>query len=352
HLQASAYDGSNSHGHGTYAYWVTTSGIWRIFGDSIIPMGFESDLQYFATTDLFVHSTAWISVTAFGRWLYASRGSQVWQGFIHEDGLVTWFGAIVNLTSTSIVKVQLDDGPALWCCSSDLGTPTIRRMPLQADGSIRASLGSTRGADGVAGVTATLQLGTDDFGQPDHIKQMRRFWVITEDGSAPSMGSTLTLQVERDGGSVEAVGANITTTGFTERTWTVGTNDTFREARFSLKLVVPTSALDTRIRAFGYEAHTPSIYQAKIPLTPDSVRGYALGIQGSLQQLRTLQNAQRVAVKEPELDATRNGYILASRANVSWFHPGEKLVGAEGGRGVGYEVIVTIEFFDIPASIA
>ena len=82
------------------------------------------------------------------------------------------------------------------------------------------------------------------------------------------------------------------------------------------------------------------------------MRGYALGIQGSLQQLRTLQNAQLVAVKEPELDSTRNGYILASRAQTSWFHPGEKLVGAEGGRGVGYEVIVTIEFFDIPASVA
>jgi len=159
--------------------------------------------------------------------------------------------------------------------------------------------------------------------------------------------------VQRDGVTTDQnVGAVVTGNGFAERTLTVGTNDLFYTARFGFNVTNMDSSTDPRVRAWGYEVHTPSIYQAKIPLTPDSVRGYALGIQGSLQQLRTLQNAQRVAVKEPELDSTRNGYILASRAQTYWFHPGEKLVGAEGGRGVGYEVTVTIEFFDIPASVA
>jgi len=347
-LQTSVYDGSNSHSHGPYTYWITASSMWRIFGDSMTQVGFESDPQYLSAgsgMDSIQSNPQWLSVYGYGRWLYASKGGQTFQAFIRDDGTLQWYGALLNEQSTAIERCIVDDGPALWVASGS----SFFRMTLQLDGSTRASLGSARGPN-LAGVTAYFRLGLDDFGVPDRQKQARRMWILLE----ATGGESYQLIIQRDGVTTDQnVGAAITSTdGLTERTFTVGTNDLFYTARFGYNVSNMGTLNDARVRAWGYEVHTPSIYQAKILLTPDSVRGYALGIQGSLQQLRTLQNAQRVAVKEPELDATRNGYILASRANVSWFHPGEKLVGAEGGRGVGYEVIVTIEFFDIPASVA
>jgi len=347
--QVSAIDGSNSHGHGPYAYWITRSGIWRILGDNMSPVGFEADPQYFANSTEIEPGTFWLSCTAIGRWLYATRGGQTWQAFIRDDGTLQWYGSIVDGNGGAYQRCVLDGGlgvyvgPALWVAS---GTSVVR-MDLQADGSMRSSLGATRGT---AGITSRLRIGTDDFGRPDRQKQLRRMWLVVDTYVSTEQYQ---LVIIRDGATADQnVGAAIAAAGLAERIPTVGTNDLFFAARYGYNITGVTAGGEPLVRAFGIECHTPSIYQAKIPLTPDSVRGYSMGIQGSLQNLRTLQNAQRVAVKEPELDATRNGYVTASRANVSWFHPGEKVVGAEGDRGIGYEVIVTVEFFDIPSSVA
>ena len=356
-LQSSTIDGSNSHGHGPYAYWVTASGIWRIFGDAMLPMGFESDSQYFdyivpSITGGGIDKASWRSVTAYGRWLYATHGRQVFQGFIEEDGLVKWYGPIYQADNAAdppyTARCIVDNGPALWVVitSASAATSDIVRFNLEADGSIRDTIDDDRGPSGT-NIIPALRLGTDDFGRPDRLKQIRRFWIVTE-GLA---GDTLQLQASLDGAVEQQVGLNITTNGLVERVPStaafgntiLGSNDIFREARFGVNISVFSTTSDPRWRAFGVEVRTADIYRAKIILTPESVRGYALGIQGLLQELRALKNAQRVAIKQPELDATRNGYILSVR---------EKVIGAEGAAGIGYEVDVLLEFFDIPASVA
>jgi len=166
-------------------------------------------------------------------------------------------------------------------------------------------------------------------------------WLVTE-----GMGNGMVFVVghQFDGATnTTQVGANITANGLTERIATVGTTDTFREARFAVNGSAVPATTDPRWRSFGVECRTADLVPVKILLTPDTVAGYAHGIQGSLQLLRELQNGQRIAIKQPELDATRNGYVMSVK---------EQVVGQEGDRGIGYEVDVTLEFFDIPASVA
>lgn len=349
-LTTSVFNGSNSHGHGTYAYWVDQAALWRILGDNVLPVGFESDPQYFATANVdIVANSQWRSVTAYGRWLYATRSGQLWQGFIKDDGTVQWYGAIWNESTNSALRCNIDagvgTGPALWLASSTTpGFTTFYRFDLQLDGSMRSVIGSSRGAQ--SGSVPTFRFGTDDFDKPDRTKQLRRFWVITEGFVA---GDILQLQAELDGAAAQNVGTTITTNGLIEKVPTatssgtvLASSDSFREARIGFKFTGFAGTSDPRIRAMGVECLTPPIYKATIELTPESVRGYQRGIQGMLQDLRELQNGQRVELKAPELDATRTSYITSVQ---------EKVVGKELDT-VGYEVEVLAEVMTIPSSVA
>ncbi len=330
-LSSGTYEGSNSHVHGPYAYWVAQSGIWRLFGEFIFPVGFESDPDYFSdSTDFIDDAVNWKSVVAYGRWIYATRGKQLWQGYIEDDGKVTWLSALV-MDGLTTMRLAIDDTPALWLIG--IGTAAAIKITLQADGSTRSALDVARAA--AAAGTAVFVLPKADFDFADRLKQLRRLWVITE----AMANSTLSLRVQRDGAAVATVGATITTSGFFERIPTPGTDDTAREFRAQLSWAW-TGTSDSRIRAFGMDCHTLDLYRAQIPLTKKAVRGFSGGIRGLLKQLRDLQQAQLVNVKEPELNTTFSGYVMS----VS-----EQTVDEEGGEGIGYMVDVLIERAAIPA---
>lgn len=321
--------GANSHGHGTYTYWIHSSGIWRIIGELITPVGFESDPAFYAYAAADVDLTLqWTSVVAYGRWLYASRGTQIYTAYIEDDGMLRWHGSIFDASQN--LRVQMDDGPTLYIIG--LAAFPILYMNLQADGSMRAPLGSQR----ETGLTSTFRLGRTDFRRLDRSKQLRRTWIITEGMSGTS---SFKLQVLRDGAAAEDVGATITTDGFFERTWTPGTLDTCREVE--LRVVgVANSNVDSRFRALGIEALAFGIYRATIVLNPETIRGYSKGIRGSLSALRKLQSKSLINIKEPEINSTFSGRVLSIK---------EKATAAEGGDGIGYSIEVLIERTDIPA---
>lgn len=345
-LELNAYRGSNSHAHGPYTYWIDPSGLWRIYNDTMTPVDYGSDLAYcsFGQTDLPAFS--WNSVVAFGRWLYATNSSQLWQGYIEDDGKVKWFGPIIHRpeagSSSNITRVVMipggtdDTGPILFY----LELVKLYRINLMGDGSTRQALNVNRGIATAANIVPRLMQGTDDFDMPDRLKQARRFWILVEKLSEAS--GTMQGRAIMDGGAEASIGAspNITANGLTEKIWTPGTADTFREAQFGYQHSVVSGTSDPRVRAWGVEVRTPSIYQAEIPLTPESVVGFSGGIRGMLKRLRDLQNAQLVAIKEPEINSTFNGYVMKVI---------EEATPAEGGEGVGYNVKVLVQRFTIPA---
>lgn len=331
-LNSPTYDGANSAVHGPYGYWVSAPSLRRIWNEQITDIGFETYKKYYAdAADLIDDSVSWNSIVTKNRWAYGGRGTRAYQGYIENDGTITWLSAI--MVSVATVKVALDDTPALWVFSAVTSTQAAR-LPLQADGSTRSVLGTARG---INETTRTMTLPKLNFGTADRLKQLRRMWAILEGMST----CTFQFQAERDGAAVQNVGSGITASGLTEAIPTPGTNDTFRELRprFTLATTGSTGS-DSRVRALGIDCHTLDVYRAVIPLRPDTVKGYSGGIKGLLKKLRHLQGAQRVAVKEPEVNETFTGYILS----VS-----EKVVGAEGGAGVGYDVSVLIERAEAPA---
>jgi hypothetical protein len=334
HPNASSFLGANSHAHGTYTYWLHPSGIWRIVGDLMSPQTFEAQPYFYAfeSTD-FDLSLRWSSVVAYGRWLYATRGTQLFAAYINDDGTLIWHGAIQNDSVALRVGITMNlssGNPDLWLMTS---STTLYRIALQSDGSMRQALGTGRGTQ----TNAVFRLPRWDGGRIDRLKQLRRMWITTEGVS----GATALIggRVRRDGGAVETILTADNTEGFREGVLTPGTNDTFREVEAQV-LMTQGNANDPRVRAIGLEAHTLDVYEAVIPLNPDTVGGFSGGIKGLLQSLRHLQHGASLAVKEPEINSDFNGYVLSVR---------EKAVPGEGGRGIGYEVRVLIERAAAPA---
>lgn len=336
HPNISGDIGSNSHGHGTFTFWVHPSGVWRIVGDLMIPVNFDADPKFYAFLAAdFDLSTQFSSFVAYGRWAYATRGTQLFAAFINDDGTLIWHGSIYDGSFALRVGMDLDPttgNPALWVAHTG---GSVLVVSLQADGSMRAPLGSNRGV--VSG--ATFRLPRWDGGRAERTKQLRRFWLIGE-GFAGTDG--VTPQVRRDGGSIETIpgGSGLQPAGsLTELVWTPGTNDTFREVELRFGSWDSDGTGDPRLRAFGIEAHTFDVYEAVIPLTPDAVKGFSGGIRGMLKKLRHLESTDLTAFKEPEVNETFNGYVLGVQ---------EQVVGREGNDGVGYQVRVLIERAAVP----
>lgn len=337
HPNVGGYVGCNSHGHGTYAFWVHPSGIWRIVGDLMTPVAIEADPNFYAyATADFTLAAQWDSVCGYGRWIYASRNLQVFAGFIKDDGTVIWHGSIMEVAAGGLKVAGIDidpttNLPTLWI----VGSASLYRIDLRGDGSMRGPLDGNRWD--LAGSSATFRLPRWNGGRMDRTKQLRRFWSITE-----GFGGTdsARLSVKRDGAAAENVSSAITTNTLTEAVPTPGTNDTFREIEAQISSWTADGTGDPRFRALGLDAHTFDVYKAVISLTPNNVRGYSGGIRGLLKKLRHLKNADALAVKEPETNDTFTGYVLGVR---------EKVVGQEGGDGIGYEVEVLLERGTVPA---
>ena len=350
-LLADEYDGSDSHGHGAYAYWAGSAGLWRVLGDRATPIGAESDPAWVNAANLGVaapflgisNQVRWASVVAWGRWIYASILStpfatgDVFVGYIRDDGTVLWHGSLYRAASLR-TRVTITgpaggtDGPILWI----VGTGKIRGMKLGADGSPRTSLGNFSRGD--ASLRADFILSEDDFDLPDKEKQWRRMWAYVE--GLPGDG-TMTVGFyayrDRDGGAI--VGAAISSDGYTSRDLTPGSSDKAFAMqpgiRFTATGGYDPTASDPRVRSFGYEARTATIYQATIPAVPDELRG-GVGVEDALQNLRRLLGASRVAIGEPDINATFNGEIVGVQ---------EEAVPTDSG--TGYKINVLIQRWDV-----
>ncbi len=350
-LLADEYDGSNSHGHGAYGYWGGSSGLWRILAERAMPIGPESSpiwstVTYVLSPPLIGYNNQirWVSVAAWGRWIYASllsvsvSAGDVLFGYIRDDGTVLWHGSMHRPTGTN-VRVAITPpagasaGPILWIIIDG----KIQGIKLAADGSPRTAIGDNN--RGSAGINASLDASEDDFDLPDKEKQLRRMWAYAEglpgDGTA-----TISVRASLDGGTMTTRGAAITTDGYTSRDLTPGSSDKFfrmlPELAMSMNGGYDPTGSDPRARSWGYEARTATIYRATIPAVPDEVRG-GVGVEDTLQNLRRLLGASRVAIGEPDINATFNGEIVGVQ---------EKAVKTDSG--TGYIIEVLVQRWDVP----
>lgn len=310
--------------HGPYAYWPHSSGLWRIFGDRADSVDFASDPNWAsASLDSVIPSffggadQMWTSFTAWGHWCYATLQTDLFQGYIREDGRITWHGIMIN--SAQSLRCQITHnpetaagGPILWVID-DSSTPNLFRIDLDADGSTRDVTVSPGTNRGVASEDGRFYLPSTDFGRPEQQKQLRMAWLTADDWDSEVTGS---LRIHRDRAATsELIGSTFTSVTNTavEQAWTPGTNDTFREARLQVLLSASASYApatnDIKIRALGMRAVTPHVYKATIPLTGGDLRGFSAGITGALSNLRNLKKGKSIAVLEPAENATFTGYV-------------------------------------------
>ncbi|KKK84467.1 hypothetical protein LCGC14_2783040, partial [marine sediment metagenome] len=157
-------------------------------------------------------------------------------------------------------------------------------------------------------------------------------WVYAE-GTLTNAG--LGLYTHIDGTAVALLGSNITTSGFVERAWPgidVGGVDLAYRVVVRVTFVTNgsyTTTDDPRIRQIGIEARTADIWRYTIPLTRDR--------KDKRYLLRHLKNGQRIAIRDPDENATYNGYILAVR---------EKAEGDPNSSDFRYGIEVDVERWD------
>jgi len=349
--------GSNSHGHGPYAYWVDVSGIWRIIGENATPMGPEAhpDFGAVALDGMTSPFTAgqWRSVTAIGRWLYATHYSSLgsidgdlFYGYIASDGTVErWHGSLYD--SERCLRVQRLSIPALVIVEGKPGdddTPAIHIMELEADGSPRTRLDGQRAAVPAAGETSehfavmpALDWGW--LGFADREKQLARIGFTTE---GMVTGSSWQMNMWRDANAQQTVGAAVSSDTFTEvEPATPGTSDTFYDLFIApwLTLTESFAGGDPRLRRLVVEARLASALTVEI----DVLRGRPapnLGFEEALSNLRKLSAGARVPVIGPERQNAINGHVTGV---------GEAMVGDPDKADWGLRFTLQLETFDIDA---
>lgn len=335
-LNIGTYEGSNSHQFGPFVYCPYKGGLKRIFGDLSDDTGFEADPAWISRTldsyNVFDADSFWLSVTGWGRWVYgsisgAAKGAMFVGYIIGESGLIHWLGpyaALGSSLSRSVVTAGADS-PILW--KVDGGS--IQRIALAQDGSLRTALGGTRGA---ASTTYRLFLSSWVPAEGKNV-QVRRLWAITEHTSA-GWGSNNPLQLIlfRNGAvTSDDVGATINAVGFFERVPTAG-SDLARELRMGLEVVSDAAVTaDPRIRAWGIDCMPPSYYRVALEL-----RGKGRGLREALDALRDMRGGDAIAVREPGMNSTYQGYVTDVR---------EKAVELPTG-AVGYDVELELERYD------
>lgn len=341
------YDGVNSYVHGPLFFWCHSSGFWRVQGDSALPVGPQSDPEWTnLTLDGFTPFTTgafsqWNSVQAWGQWIYATYGDSLFYGRIVEDARIHWHGVLYRVAGSVlkcfITEATSTDNPDLWV--TDTLAATVTRFALDADGSPRTPFGSKRGTD-----TETFQhwLPKVNSGEVRELVQWRFMWALTENWVSTA---SLQLAAHMEGAALSTnIGSAYATTEASlnrhTAAWTVGSSDTAFEIQPTLKVTLSgysSSSSDPRIRAFGVEGVTAAIYSVRIPLMPDELKGYSVGVRDGLKKLRDLVSAPAINIREPGFDSTFSGYIK---------DVDEVAVAGEGPGSTGYIVTLQVQRWD------
>jgi hypothetical protein len=318
-------DGANSASHGPYAYWTHSSALWRILGDSALPIDPMSE-PLFSGLNFNSHADSgpvsgmtpsyygrWLSAAAYGRWMYATEAtSGLWCGYVLDDGSVRWLCNLFSSQGTTKLQISrcfivaTSTAPILYVVDSNAD---LFRIDLQEDGSIRkvTASGTNRGGDDEVSLVIAPET---NFGESEKLKQVRMMWVNTDD-----MASALAIRcmIYRDRSTTPIrIGSDITSGGKQEVSATPGTNDTFNDCHPALELDTGTFAEaseDPRIRSWGIRAVTPHVYRALIPVSPEGLRGFSLGVRDALKKLRDLKSGEGIDVREPTYSSTFTGYI-------------------------------------------
>ena len=133
--------------------------------------------------------------------------------------------------------------------------------------------------------------------------QLRHFTVELE-GDWDATTTSLLLRIWRDGGAaVSVVGSTITSSGFTTRNWTVGTDDTCY--RFRPLLTVTTNgsytpkSSDPQILRVIVGIRFPEIIRIVVNAEPDALEAVGMTLFEAEQNLRRLQNQGTVTFRRP-----------------------------------------------------
>ena len=139
--------------------------------------------------------------------------------------------------------------------------------------------------------------------------------LIAENMPSNTAHAPIQLGFHKEGSTTSTdLGSVITSDGISNRAWTLGSNDVAFEIQpvISIKThanYVPNDE-DPRIRSFWVQGVTPQVYRVEIPLTKAELRGTGnLGVPGSLKALRALKGREPVAVREPGMNDSFNGYV-------------------------------------------
>ena len=324
-------DGANSHTVGPYAYWTSTSGLWRVIGDQARPIDPGANRRWVGISlDSIVPTFLgrFTSMASWGRWVYASDSiTGVWQGYLNDDGTISWGSAILhNGAIFNVGIVGSSTGPILAMVDSVLNNIYI--IPLDGDGSTRRILisgSSDPGRGNGEGLAETAQFWAPEtsFGtNGEKNMQLRGGWIEIDELQE---NLTVTLRVHRDRNKTSTqVGAAITSSdgdGRHEFKMTPGTNDTFRRLMPAVRIVQSSSwdedNGDLRIRGFGLRAVTPHVYQIQLPLDGQTQRGTSSSRFDAIRNLRNLKSGLSVTVKEAGLNATFTGYITDVQEQVT-----------------------------------
>lgn len=346
------FDGSCCGAHGPYFYWCHSTGLWRIVGDSAVPIDPFSQRNWSGISlDTLTPSFngGWFSFAAWQRWAYATNASDgLYVGWIESDGTITWMGCMISGatagqpwgTQMRCGIVATSTNPVLWLLDN---ADRFAVFDLELDGSMRKILTSgsnrDRGADNEQG---QIWLPGTDFGEPEKQKQMRLGWLTIDNNAAANVDIEMRVHRDRAATSTQ-IGSAITSadgSGQFEFVFTPGSSDTFYEAMLAIRFdtnqagAFAAGPADLRIRSCGMRAATPHIYRATIPLDAEGLRGYSLGVKDALKKLRDLKSSQGVTVREPGFQSgTFTGYILDTQ---------ERAKAMPGGR-VDYTLEVLIQ---------
>ena len=333
-----AQDSENGKGllaFGDMIFYPTQFGFWRYqIGVGAIPVGPDAILGYSDGPALIQddipnqlplrlrHRFA----ASIGEWIYNVYGQRILAGRLQRTpkGEFIWHSIINSVavdrslfpTSANRLFAQRNQNIEIYTLGADGGPATTL----------------TRG---IANDISTIILSEVDFGTPYELKQLEVFSVEVRGTGTPI---TIQPQVRRDGGSVEDVGAAITTATLAENAWTA--NDTCYSLFPILKLTTPVGGghTDPRIMRTRIRGRSPDIIRAVVDASPEAV-GPGLTPEDAEDNLRRLQDAQLVSVTEPDTDrptapTTFNAYVTQVRDHRF----------TRGGT-VGYGLEVTLQRF-------
>ncbi len=179
------FDGAQCGAHGPYVYWTSSTGLWRIWGDSALPIGPTAQPNWTPINldSLTEPVTGWFSFAAWGQWAYATNASTgLYAGWVREDGTITWMGNVLSGNGTPWAGSMrcgiavTANYPILWLLDTNEKFAVFK---LELDGSMRriatdGSAETERGGDNEQG---QIWMPTTDFGEPEKQKRIRMMWL-------------------------------------------------------------------------------------------------------------------------------------------------------------------------------